>query len=79
MMPSGSGAACSDPRMVRSQELFYTGVGWSAGARPETNFMAVSRYGKSEKLQRDEDGHPVPHFLCEYLGTEGHQRRGCPA
>ena len=41
MMPSGSGAACSDPRMVRSQELFYTGVGWSAGARHDTNFMEV--------------------------------------
>lgn len=41
MMPAGSGAACSDPRMVQSQELFYTGVGGSAGARPETNFMEV--------------------------------------
>ena len=28
---SGSGPACSDPRMVQPQELFYTGVGGSAG------------------------------------------------
>ena len=41
MMLPDPGPACSDPRMVRSQELFYTGVGWSAGARPETNFMEV--------------------------------------
>lgn len=40
-MPSGSGGGYSDPRMVQPQELFYTGVGGSVGARPETNFMEV--------------------------------------
>lgn len=35
------GPACSDPRMVQPQELFYTGVGRKAGARHETNFMEV--------------------------------------
>lgn len=41
MMPSGSGGGYSDPRMVQTQELFYTGVGRKADARPETNFMEV--------------------------------------
>ena len=40
MMPSGSGGGLQRPRGAAT-ELFYTGVGGSAGARPETNFMEV--------------------------------------
>lgn len=41
MMSPGFGGGYSNLRMVQPQELFYTGVGGNAGARPETNFMEV--------------------------------------
>ena len=45
---------------------------------PDRKFILwrYQRYGKSEKFQCNEDGHPVPHFFCEHLGAEGHQWRG---
>jgi hypothetical protein len=37
--------------------------------------MEDKSYGKSEKLQRYQSGHPLQDQFCKHLGAESNQRR----
>lgn len=63
----GSSPHTKDTQIIRGAYLFAGPV------RPfiaEKMIMEGNIYGKPEEFQRNKSDHPVPHFLCEHLGSE---------